>query len=108
MAEIVKESLTDREYKYGFETNIETEFFPKGLSEDIIHKIADKRGDPQFVRDFRIKAYRHWLTLKEPTWADVSYPKIDFQDIPHGNFQRPNHYGSMFLQIPSEHDSIVV
>jgi Fe-S cluster assembly protein SufB len=81
MAEIVKENLTDREYKYGFETVIETDYFPMGLSEDVVHKIADKRNDPQFVRDFRIKAYRHWLTLKEPTWADVSYPKIDFQGI---------------------------
>jgi len=81
MAEIVKESLTDREYKYGFETRIETEFFPKGLNEDIINMIADKRGDPPFVRDFRLKAFRHWLGMKEPSWADVSYPKIDFQDI---------------------------
>lgn len=81
MAEIVKESLTDREYKYGFETQIETEFFPKGLSEEIVHMIADKRNDPPFIREFRIKAYRHWLTMKEPTWADVSYAPIDFQDI---------------------------
>lgn len=81
MAEIVKESLSDREYKYGFETQIETEEFPKGLSEDIIHKIADRRNDPQFIRDFRIKAYRHWLTLKEPTWAHVTYPPVDFQDL---------------------------
>ena len=94
MAEIVKESLTDREYKYGFETKIETEFFPKGLNEDIIHQIADKRGDPQFVRDFRIKAYRHWLTLKEPTWADVSYPKIDFQDIRYYSAPKPKIPGS--------------
>ncbi len=81
MAEIVKENLTDREYKYGFETIIETDQFPMGLSEDVVNKIADKRNDPQFVRDFRLKAYRHWLTLKEPTWADVRYPKIDFQGI---------------------------
>lgn len=81
MAEIVKESLTDREYKYGFETKIETEDFPKGLSEEIIHMIADRRNDPEFVRDFRIKAYRYWLTMKEPTWADVDYPKINFNDI---------------------------
>lgn len=81
MAEIVKESLTDREYKYGFETTIETEFFPKGLNEDVIHMIADKRGDPPFVREFRLKAYRYWLTMKEPTWADVSYPKIKFDEI---------------------------
>jgi len=89
MAEIVKESLTDREYKYGFETRIETEFFPKGLNEEIIHMIADKRGDPEFVRNFRIKAFRHWQTMKEPTWADVSYPKIDFQDIRYYSAPKP-------------------
>jgi Fe-S cluster assembly protein SufB len=81
MAEIIKESLSDREYKYGFETQIEMEFFPKGLSEEIIHMIADKRNDPDFVRQFRLKAYRHWLTMKAPTWADVSYSPIDFNDI---------------------------
>ena len=81
MADIVKENLTDREYKYGFETVIETDCFPMGLSEDVVNKIADKRNDPQFVRDFRLKAYRYWLTLKEPTWADVHHPKIDFQGI---------------------------
>ena len=81
MAEIVKENLTDREYKYGFETKIEAEFFPKGLSEEIVHMIADRRNDPPFIREFRVKAYRHWLTLREPTWADVSYPEIDFNDI---------------------------
>jgi Fe-S cluster assembly protein SufB len=81
MAEIVKESLTDREYKYGFETHLDTEEFPKGLSEDVVHKIADRRNDPDFVREFRIKAYRYWLTLKEPSWAHVSYPPVDFQDL---------------------------
>ena len=81
MAEIVKESLSDREYKYGFETNIETEDFPKGLSEEVIHLIADKRNDPTFIRELRIKAYRHWLTMKEPTWAHVTYPPVDFQDL---------------------------
>jgi Fe-S cluster assembly protein SufB len=81
MAEIVKESLTDRDYKYGFESDIEAEEFPKGLSEEIVHLIADRRGDPDFVREFRIKAYRHWLTLKEPTWAHVSYPSVNFHDI---------------------------
>jgi Fe-S cluster assembly protein SufB len=81
MAEIVQENLTDREYKYGFETSIEMEDFPKGLSEDIVHMIADRRGDPDFVREFRIKAYRYWLTMSEPSWAHVSYPPVDFQDL---------------------------
>ncbi len=51
------------------------------MSEEIIHLIADRRNDPEFVREFRIKAYRHWLTLKEPTWAHVTYPPVDFQDL---------------------------
>lgn len=81
MAEIVKESLTDREYKYGFETQIETEDFPKGLSEETIHLIADRREDPPFIREFRIKAYHHWLKMREPTWAHVTYPPVNFQDL---------------------------
>jgi Fe-S cluster assembly protein SufB len=81
MAEIVKENLTDREYKYGFETTIETDQFPKGLSEEIINRIADKRNDPPFIREFRLKAFRYWQTMTEPKWANVSYPPIDFQDL---------------------------
>ncbi len=69
------------EYKYGFTTDIETESFPKGLSEDVIRLISEKKNEPQWMLDYRLKSYRHWLTLTEPTWAHVSYPKIDFQDL---------------------------
>ncbi len=74
------------EYKYGFETNIESESIPKGLNEDILKIISAKKNEPAWVLDYRLKAYRHWITLTEPSegpgkWAQVSYPKIDFQDL---------------------------
>jgi len=69
------------QYKYGFESSIETEKAPKGLSEDIIRFISAKKGEPEWMLEWRLGAYRRWLTLEEPTWARVSYPRIDFQDI---------------------------
>jgi Fe-S cluster assembly protein SufB len=69
------------QYKYGFETEIESEKAPKGLSEDIIRFISAKKNEPQWMLEWRLDAYRRWLTMREPTWARVSYPKIDFQDI---------------------------
>ncbi|GAB3117408.1 Fe-S cluster assembly protein SufB [Novispirillum itersonii] len=67
-------------YKYGFETNIETELAPKGLNEDIIRFISAKKEEPEWLLEWRLKAYRQWLTMTEPTWANVRYPAIDFQD----------------------------
>ena len=69
------------QYKYGFETNIESELAPLGLSEDIIRFISAKKDEPQWMLDWRLEAYRRWLTMEEPTWARVDYPKIDFQAI---------------------------
>lgn len=69
------------EYKYGFTTDIETESFPKGLNEDIIRLISEKKNEPAWMLEYRLKSYRHWLTLTEPNWAAVTYPKIDFQDL---------------------------
>ncbi len=69
------------EYKYGFTTDIETEAFPKGLSEEVIRLISAKKNEPTWMLEYRLKSYRHWLTLTEPTWAHVSYPKIDFQAL---------------------------
>jgi len=76
-----QEDIINSEYKYGFYTDIETEEFPKGLSEDIVRMISAKKNEPQWLLDYRLKAFRHWLTLSEPTWAKLAYPKIDFQDI---------------------------
>ncbi|HWV52580.1 Fe-S cluster assembly protein SufB [Pseudorhodoplanes sp.] len=69
------------QYKYGFETLIESEKAPKGLSEDTVRFISAKKSEPQWMLDWRLDAYRRWLTMREPTWARVHYPKIDFQDI---------------------------
>jgi len=69
------------QYKYGFETLIESDKAPKGLNEDIIRFISAKKGEPEWMTEWRLAAYRRWLTMEEPTWARVSYPKIDFQDI---------------------------
>lgn len=60
---------------------MEQEFIPKGLNEDIIRLISEKKGEPQWLLDFRLKAYRKWLTMKMPTWAHLDIPEIDFQDI---------------------------
>ena len=73
--------LTNRDYKYGFVTDIEADRIPAGLSEEIIRLISSKKNEPKFMLDWRLKAYRHWLTMKEPTWANVHYPAIDYQSI---------------------------
>jgi Fe-S cluster assembly protein SufB len=73
--------LDSYEYKYGFTTDIETDTVKKGLNEDVIRLISSKKNEPEWMLDYRLKAFRHWLKMEEPTWAHVSYPKIDFQDI---------------------------
>lgn len=77
----ILEQVTSSEYKYGFVTNIEADEAPKGLSEDTIRFISAKKNEPEWMLEYRLKAYRHWLTMEEPTWPNVTYPKIDFQDI---------------------------
>ena len=73
--------LSGSDYKYGFVTDVETETLPKGLNEDIIHAIWKKKDEPQFMLDFRLKAYRKWLEMKEPHWVNANYPPIDYQNI---------------------------
>ena len=73
--------VTSQEYKYGFVTDIEADSAPPGLNEDTIRFISAKKGEPQWLLDFRLKAYRHWLTLPEPDWANVTYPRPNFQSI---------------------------
>jgi len=78
---LILEELTSSDYKYGFETLIENDSAPKGLNEDTVRFISAKKDEPEWLLEWRLKAYRHWLTLKEPKWANVHYPKIDFQNI---------------------------
>jgi Fe-S cluster assembly protein SufB len=80
-AAAVASPLDDTSYKYGFVTDIETDQAPKGLSEEIIRFISAKKNEPQWMLEYRLKAFRHWQTMSEPEWAHVHYPKINFQDI---------------------------
>ena len=75
------EDLANKEYKYGFVTDIEADSLPNGLNEDIIRQLSAKKNEPEFMLEWRLKAYRHWLTMKEPKWANVQYPEIDYQNI---------------------------
>ncbi|MDE5901437.1 MAG: Fe-S cluster assembly protein SufB, partial [Muribaculaceae bacterium] len=69
------------DYKYGFHSNIDSEIIPAGLSEEVVRLISQKKGEPEWLLDFRLKAYRHWLTLTPPQWAHLQIPPIDFQAI---------------------------
>ncbi|MFM2314831.1 MAG: hypothetical protein RLZZ04_4107 [Cyanobacteriota bacterium] len=74
-------TLVNQPYKYGFVTDIETEQIPRGLSEDVVRLISAKKNEPEFMLEFRLKAYRQWLKMSEPDWPHVSYPAIDYQNI---------------------------
>ncbi|RYZ56026.1 MAG: Fe-S cluster assembly protein SufB [Sphingobacteriales bacterium] len=77
---IIEQTVTS-EYKYGFVTDIEADEAPKGLSEDTVRFISAKKNEPEWMLEWRLKAYRHWLNMKEPDWANIDYPPIDYQDI---------------------------
>ncbi len=79
--ELNLEKLNNQEYKYGFHTKLDTDSFPKGLSIDVVARISAIKEEPAYVLDFRLKAYKQFLEMKEPKWANVNYPEIDFQDI---------------------------
>ncbi len=81
MPELETDSKLIQEYRYGFETKLEEDTVPKGLNDDIIRHISHKKGEPQWMLDWRLKAFRRWQKMKPPAWARVSYPPIDFQDI---------------------------
>lgn len=83
------EALANREYKYGFVTDIEMEIVPRGLNEEIVRTISAKKNEPEWMLEWRLKAYRHWLKMQEPQWANVHYPKIDYQDIIYYSAPKP-------------------
>ncbi len=84
------EALTSQEYKYGFITDIEADSAPPGLNEDIIRLISTKKKEPAFMLEWRLKAYRHWLTMTEPTWPNVHYPPIDYNSIIYYSAPKPS------------------
>ncbi len=77
----VLKEVTEQEYKYGFQTDIEMDMFPKGLNEDIVRKISEIRNEPYWVLEFRLKAFRAWQKMEKPEWAHLQIPEIDFQDL---------------------------
>ena len=77
----ILENIGEQEYKYGFTTDIETETIGKGLSEDVVRLISAKKGEPEWMTERRLKAYRHWLNMVSPSWAHLTIPPIDFQDV---------------------------
>jgi Fe-S cluster assembly protein SufB len=79
--EKILNDVTGSDYKFGFQTNIDTDAIPKGLSEEVVRLISFKKGEPEWLTESRLKAYRHWQTMKMPTWAHLTIPEIDYQDI---------------------------
>ena len=90
MTENTNESLPPKEYKYGFYTDIEAEEFPKGLNEEIVRMISAIKEEPEFVLEFRLKAFRHWQKMVEPEWAHLTYDKVDFQDLKYYSAPKKN------------------
>src|SRR5713101_512136 len=90
---VVLETLVNQPYKHGFVTEIETDSVPKGLSEDVIRLISAKKNEPQFMLEWRLRAYRHWLTMTEPHWGTVRHPPIDYQDIVYYSAPKSNKDG---------------
>ncbi|MGA7949018.1 MAG: Fe-S cluster assembly protein SufB [Thiobacillaceae bacterium] len=93
MAEnLALQEAVDREYRWGFVTDIEADTFPKGLSEEVVRMISARKGEPEFMLEWRLAAYRHWITQKEPHWASVHHPAIDYQDFSY--FSAPKRKGA--------------
>jgi len=78
---VLQEQMAKQEYKYGFVSDLDMDTAPKGLNEDIVRLISRKKNEPEWFLEWRLRAYRHWLTMKEPKWSNVTYPPINYQDI---------------------------
>src|SRR4051812_15253851 len=91
------EQFATQDYKFGFITDVEQDIFPVGLSEDVVRAISAKKEEPEWMLEWRLKAYRHWLTMAEPTWANVHYPPIDYQSIAYYAGPKPKGSGPKSL-----------
>jgi Fe-S cluster assembly protein SufB len=83
------EQLATREYKYGFETEVETDTFPVGLNEDIVRRLSEKKGEPAWLLEFRLKSYRAWVNMREPTWHNLKIQPVDYQALSYYSAPRP-------------------
>ena len=92
--EAIKKTIAE-EYKYGFETNVEQDTFPPGLDEEVIKRLSEIKNEPKWLLNWRLKAYRHWLKMKEPTWSKVQYDPIDYQAISYYSAPRKKSAGSL-------------
>jgi Fe-S cluster assembly protein SufB len=90
MSDDILKDFTEQEYKYGFTTDIETDVIPVGLNEDVVRLISKKKNEPEWLLEYRLKAYRHWLTMKMPDWAHLEIPEIDYQQISYYAAPRKN------------------
>ncbi len=92
--EIIKKTIAE-EYKYGFETNVEQDTFLPGLDEDVIKRLSEIKNEPKWLLNWRLKAYRHWLKMNEPTWSNIEYDPIDYQTISYYSAPRKKSAGSL-------------
>src|SRR3569623_1253415 len=97
MAKQSIEALVTREYTAGFVTDIETDSLPPGLNEDFIRALSAKKDEPEFLLEWRLNAFRHWLTMQEPIWAHVHYPPIDYQALSYYSAPKPKKAGPKSL-----------
>ncbi|MGL4597816.1 MAG: Fe-S cluster assembly protein SufB [Bacteroidia bacterium] len=99
----ILEELTQSEYKYGFVTDIETDIVPKGLNEDTVRLISSKKNEPEWMLEYRLKAFRHWLGMEEPRhWAHLNYPAVDFQNISYYAAPKPKKTVENFDEVDPE------
>ena len=87
--EIDLQEVADREYKYGFVTDIEADALPPGLSEDIVREISRRKNEPEWLLEYRLRAYAHWRTMEEPDWAFIQYPPVDYENIIYYSAPKP-------------------
>ena len=92
--EAIKKTIAE-DYKYGFETNVEQDTFPPGLDEEVIKRLSEIKNEPKWLLNWRLKAYRHWLKMKEPTWSNIKYDPIDYQAISYYSAPRKKSAGSL-------------
>jgi len=104
----LQEQMAAQEYKYGFVADVEEELAPKGLNEDIVRLISKKKEEPEWLLEWRLRAFRHWLTMKEPTWANVTYGPIDYQAIHYyaAPKNRPKSLGEVDPEIRALYDKL--